>query len=70
MRTKQLSMAANTTGVICSCACLRYWPYRGVGTCVSVLKLVLLKQLERFSLDCRKGLVLVVVLVLLRPLVG
>ena len=27
-------------------------------------------QLERFSLDCRKGLVLVLVLVLLRPLVG
>ena len=26
--------------------------------------------LERFSLDCRKGLVLVLVLVLLRPLVG
>ena len=27
-------------------------------------------KLERFSLDCRKGLVLVLVLVLLRPLVG
>ena len=27
-------------------------------------------RLERFSLDCRKGLVLVLVLVLLRPLVG
>ena len=26
--------------------------------------------IERFSLDCRKGLVLVLVLVLLRPLVG
>ena len=26
--------------------------------------------LERFSLDCRKGLVLVLVLVLLRPFVG
>ena len=26
--------------------------------------------IERFSLDCRKGLVLVSVLVLLRPLVG
>ena len=26
--------------------------------------------LERFSLDCRKGLVLVLVLALLRPLVG
>ena len=26
--------------------------------------------LEQFSLDCRKGLVLVLVLVLLRPLVG
>ena len=28
------------------------------------------KLIERFSLDCRKGLVLVLVLVLLRPLVG
>ena len=28
------------------------------------------KTLERFSLDCRKGMVLVLVLVLLRPLVG
>ena len=27
-------------------------------------------KVERFSLDCRKGLVLVLVLVLLRPLVG
>ena len=27
-------------------------------------------KIERFSLDCRKGLVLVLVLVLLRPLVG
>ena len=27
-------------------------------------------RIERFSLDCRKGLVLVLVLVLLRPLVG
>ena len=48
MRTKQLSMAANTTGVIWLCACVRYWPYRGVGTCVSVLKLVWLKQLSRY----------------------
>ena len=29
-----------------------------------------LVTIERFSLDCRKGLVLVLVLVLLRPLVG
>ena len=28
------------------------------------------RYIERFSLDCRKGLVLVLVLVLLRPLVG
>ena len=28
-----------------------------------------LRALERFSLDCRKGLVLVLILVLLRPLV-
>ena len=27
-------------------------------------------EIERFSLDCRKGLVLVLVLVLVRPLVG
>ena len=40
MRTKQLSMAA-TAWLIWLCACLRYWPYGGVGTCVSVLKLVL-----------------------------
>ena len=32
--------------------------------------LKIFKSLERFSLDCRKGLVLVLVLVLLRPLVG
>ena len=40
MRTKQPSMAA-TAGLIWLCACVRYWPYGGVGTCVSVLKLVL-----------------------------
>ena len=40
MRTKQLSMAA-TTGVICLCACVRYWPYCRVGMWASVLKLVL-----------------------------
>ena len=28
------------------------------------------RELEQFSLDCRKGLVLVLVLVLLHPLVG
>ena len=32
--------------------------------------LLFLMYIERFSLDCRKGLVLVLVLVLLRPLVG
>ena len=32
--------------------------------------ILMLLTLERFSLDCRKGLVLVLVLVLLRPLVG
>ena len=35
IRAKQLSMAA-TAGVIWLCACLRYWPYFGVGTCASV----------------------------------
>ena len=34
-RAKQLSMAA-TAGVIWLCACVRYWPYRRVGTCASV----------------------------------
>ena len=32
---KQLSMAS-TAGVIWLCACVRYWPYRGVGTCAWV----------------------------------
>ena len=32
MRAKQLSMAA-AKRVIWLCACVRYWPYRGVGTC-------------------------------------
>ena len=35
-RAKQLSMAA-TTRVIWMCACVSYRPYRGVGTCTSVL---------------------------------
>ena len=30
-----------TTGVIWLCACVKYWPYCGVGTCASVLKSVL-----------------------------
>ena len=38
-RTKQLSMAA-TAGVIRLYASVRYWPYRGVGTCVSLHNLV------------------------------
>ena len=32
---------AATVEVIWLCACVRYWPYRGVGTFASVLKLVL-----------------------------
>ena len=36
IKTKQLSMA----GVIWMCACVRYWPYRVVGTCASVHNLV------------------------------
>ena len=36
IRTKQLSMAA-TARVIWLCACVRYWPYRRVGTCTLVL---------------------------------
>ena len=40
MRTKHQSMAA-TAWLIWLCACVRYWPYGGVGTCVSVPKLVL-----------------------------
>ena len=35
-KAKQLSMAA-TARVIWMCACVSYWPYRGVVTCASVL---------------------------------
>ena len=45
---------AATAGVIWLCACIRYWPYRGnrgVGTCVSVLKLVLFKNIEGVALN-------------------
>ena len=38
-RAKQL-LAAATAGVIWLCACVRYWPYRRVGTCASVHNLV------------------------------
>ena len=34
--SKQLFMAANCPGMWL-CACVKYWPYRGVGTCASVL---------------------------------
>ena len=47
---------------------------RGGGEDVALKKVRIIRTtplyLERFSLDCRKGLVLVLVLVLLRPLVG
>ena len=43
IRAKQLSMAA-IKRVIWLCACVRYWPYGGVGTCASVLKLVLFQN--------------------------
>ena len=47
---------------------------RGGGGDVALKKVRIIRTtplyLERFSLDCRKGLVLVLVLVLLRPLVG
>ena len=36
----------------------------------SIVLISAMLSIERFSLDCRKGLVLVLVLVLLRPLVG
>ena len=39
-RAKQLSMAA-TARVIWLCACVRYWPYRGVGRCAPCFQLVL-----------------------------
>ena len=45
---------AATAGVIWLCACIRYWPYRGnhgVGTCVSVLNLVLFKIIEGVALN-------------------
>ena len=38
-RAKQPSMAS-TAGVMWMCACVRYWPYRGVGTCAWVHNLV------------------------------
>ena len=40
---KQLSMAV-IARVIWLCACVRYWPYRGVGTCASVHNLILLRH--------------------------
>ena len=39
IRAKQMSMAASA-GVIWLSACVRYWPYRGVGTCASVNNLI------------------------------
>ena len=42
VREKQLSMAA-TPGVIWLSACVKKWPYPGVGKCPSVLKLVLVR---------------------------
>ena len=32
-----LSVWTSTAGVIWLCTCVRYWPYHGDGTCVSVL---------------------------------
>ena len=46
IRAKQLCMAS-TAGVIWLCACVRYWPYRGVGTCAWVHNLVF--SLVRFE---------------------
>ena len=40
IRVKQLSMAV-IARVIWLCACVRYWPYRGAGTCASVHNLIL-----------------------------
>ena len=42
---------AATAGVIWLCACIRYWPYRGAGTCVLVLKMVLFKNIEGIALN-------------------
>ena len=45
---------AATAGVVWLCACIRCWPYRGnrgVGTCVSVLKLVLFENIEGVALN-------------------
>ena len=42
---------AATAGVIWLCACTRYWPYRGAGTCVLVLKMVLFKNIEGVALN-------------------
>ena len=43
IRVKQLSMAV-IARVIWLCACVRYWPYRGAGTCASVHNLILLRH--------------------------
>ena len=51
MRTKQLPMAV-TAGVIWSSSCARYWPYLGVGTCASVLKLVIFGLLS-YIMKCK-----------------
>ena len=45
---------AATAGVVWLCACIRYWPdrgNRGVDTCVSVLKLVLFKNIDGVALN-------------------
>ena len=42
-------MAANA-GVIWLCACVRYWPYGGVGTCASVQLIgIVSKSLSQFK---------------------
>ena len=54
IRVKQLSMTA-TARVIWLCGCVRYWPYRGVGTCASVhllgIVITLLPALTVSSVD-------------------
>ena len=48
IRTKQLSMAV-TTRVIWMCACVRYWPYRVVGTCASVHNFGIISVAPKYS---------------------
>ena len=50
-RAKQLSMAV-TARVIWLCACVRYWPYPGVGTCASVQLFGIVTRMYLYVFAC------------------